>query len=115
MTVVNVSALTPWDLTLVFDGKNYATIRPTWRKVIGLGELEGMLKGKASEDLEKNLREAIKGFFPAEIHAVFDKIEYDDLVAAFTACSEYFTDWLKKKQQAAAEAATGRKAPASGK
>jgi len=122
MPVVNVTGLVTWDLTLVFAGKNLATVKPRWSDVCELYALEQKLKVQPGDaapraDVETDLRAALKRFFPAEVACVIDQVEYDDLVSAFAACSAYYGDYLKKKREAAVRVALPDPAspPARGK
>jgi hypothetical protein len=117
---INIGNLCPWDLTLTLGGVDWATTPPAWKDVIALEGIENMLKagagaagGQGANEIEPRLREAIGVFFAPQAKPALDALRYDDLLAAFTALSAYFGDWLKKKQQAAQAAALGR-AVASG-
>jgi hypothetical protein len=105
MTIVNISNQVPWDLQLILDDTVYATLRPTLKDLAVLSDVEKRIAGPATQELERVLRDVVKRFFPPAVHPVIEATEYDDLLAAFTACSTYFSDWLKKKQQAAKSAA----------
>jgi hypothetical protein len=118
MNSVNLDTLCPWDLSLTIGGEAYATRKPCWKDVLELNRAEKALADpspSAREKMETTLRSVVKLFFPEAIHATVDRAEYDDLLAAFTVCSDYFQWWLKKKQVSALESARafpGREAAA---
>jgi hypothetical protein len=102
MAIVDISQLAVWDLSFKIEGVNFATKPPCWSDVIELGKVEELIKAQQkSPELEGSLRQAVKRFFPAEVHAALDKAGFDDLQAILAAASTYFGDYIKKKQQAA--------------
>ncbi len=117
MARVNITDLAPWDLTISIGDDNYATVPPTWNDVLHLDAIEKRIESvKATSAFEPALREAIKRFFPEATHGVVDKLRYYELQAILAAASAYFSDWLKKKQQAAIAAVRPPAAgPESGK
>ena len=114
--VLNLDLLCPWDLAISFGGKSYMTAKPRWADVIELGRIERQFKSAqaASSDekqaaamgeLEGRLRSGVKLFLASELHSVADGMDYSDLAATFVCCSQYFSDWFKKKQDLARAAA----------
>jgi len=107
--VVDIDGLCPWDLQLRINGRLHKTVSPKWADVIALSQAERIVGGKDLSNEQKagmdaTLRDAVKRFMPADSHADVDAASWDTLLAAFAACSEYFSVYIAKKKAMAAEA-----------
>jgi len=107
--VVDIDGLCPWDLQLRINGRLHKTVSPKWSDVIALSAAEKLIGGKDLTDeqkagMDQTMRDAVKRFMPADSHGDVDAASWDTLLAAFAACSQYFSVYIAKKKAMAAEA-----------
>lgn len=111
MPDIDIDAIVPWDLTITARGQRHAPPEPTWDTLLKLAEVQHALAGNCSAEaaglrpeLGDLLRDAVGRLVPGLDVA---GLGWGEVMGVFNAAAGYYQSWMKKKQEAILDAATG--------